>query len=240
MNRENKDYFIRGFRNGLPIGAGYFAVSFTLGIVMRNAGLTPIEGMVMSLLNNTSAGQVAGTEIIAENGSYFEIALSQLIINLRYLLMSAALAPAVTSKMKTLPRLFVSFDITDEVFALLIMQKRPLSEFFSFGVALASIPFWAAGTFLGILFGNILPADVTSALSVALYAMFIAVIIPPAKKNLKLLILIVISMLISYLFTLIPYLKEISQGMKIIVLTVLISTVAALVIPLKEEGRDAT
>lgn len=229
----------RGFIEGLPIGAGYFAVSFTLGIIMRNAGLTPFQGMLMSLLNNTSAGQAAGTGIIAADGSYTEVAISQLVINLRYLLMSAALAPHVTSAMKTVPRLLMSFDITDEVFALLIMQRRPLSEYFAYGVALASIPFWAAGTYLGIIFGNILPPDVTSALSVALYAMFIAVIIPPAKKNRLLFILIVISMLLSFLVTALPVISAISEGMRIIILTVLISLAAALIFPVKEERDEA-
>lgn len=238
MATTNRENFINGLRNGLPIGAGYFAVSFTLGIIMRNAGLTPLQGIVMSLLNNTSAGQAAGTSIIAQDGSYLEIAISQLVINLRYLLMSAALAPAVTSAMKTLPRLLVSFDITDEVFALLVMQRRPLSQYYAYGVACASIPFWAAGTGLGIVFGNILPADITSALSVALYAMFIAVIIPPAKKSLRLLVLIVISMLTSYVSTIVSVISAWSDGMKIIVLTVVISALAAFFMPI-EEASDA-
>lgn len=224
---------------GLPIGAGYFAVSFTLGIIMRNAGLTPFQGMLMSLLNNTSAGQAAGTGIIAADGSYLEIAISQLVINLRYLLMSAALAPAVTSAMKTGPRLLMSFDITDEVFALLIMQRRPLSQYFAYGVAMASIPFWALGTFLGIVFGNILPPDVTSALSVALYAMFIAVIIPPARKNHLLFGLIGVSMLLSFAASVLPVISALSDGMRIIILTVIISAAAALLFPVKEEEGEA-
>lgn len=232
-----KDY-LRGVKSGLPIGAGYFAVSFTLGILMQSAGISVFQGILMSLTNNTSAGQAAGTQIIMEGGSYAEIAISQLVINLRYFLMSAALAPVVTTTMKTIPRLLISFEVTDEVFALLVSQKRPLSQFFAYGVFSVTIPGWAAGTGLGILFGNILPPDVVNALSVALYAMFIAVIIPPAKENRVLRIVIPVSMAVSFLASVLPLTSALSSGMRIIILTVLLSALFALVAPVKE-AEDA-
>lgn len=235
MGRKNQ--YLRGVRSGLPIAAGYFAVSFTLGIVMQSAGITALQGVIMSLTNNTSAGEAAAVSIIRDGGSYGEIALSQLVINLRYFLMSAALAPVVTTSMKTLPRLIISFDVTDEVFALLVSQKPPLPEFFAYGVSSVTIPAWAAGTGLGILFGNILPSDVVNALSVALYAMFIAVIIPPCKENRVLRAVIPSSMALSWLFSVLPLTSSISSGMRIIILTVLISAFFAMIAPLKEDGE---
>ena len=235
MREGNNKYFILGLRGGLPIGIGYFAVSFTLGIVMQNAGLTAFEGALMSLLNNTSAGEAAGTVIIGNNGSYLELAMSQLIINLRYLLMSAALILHIDKNLSLKHRLLMSLDITDEVFALSIMQPHPLSPFFSYGVMCSTIPFWAAGTALGIMFGNILPATIVKALSVALYAMFVAVVIPPCKKNKKLIVVVVSSMALSYAFSKLPYISTLSEGNRIIILTFILGLLFALIFPHEEE-----
>ena len=222
-------------RNGLPIAAGYFAVSFSLGIVMRNAGLTPLDGLIMSLLNNTSAGEAAAVGIIAANGSYLEMAASQLVINIRYFLMSAALTVCLDPDLSLAKRMIIGFDVTDEIFALLVNQKRPLSEYFAYGIAVVTIPCWAAGTTLGIIFGDILPSSIVNALSIALYAMFIAVILPPCKKNRRLLLLVLVSMALSFIFSLESIAAFISEGMKIIILTLLLSSIAALVWPVREE-----
>ena len=235
MPNDNRNYFISGLRGGLPIGIGYFAVSFTLGIVMQNAGLTAFEGALMSLLNNTSAGEAAGTVIIGNNGSYLELAMSQLIINLRYLLMSAALILHIDKNLSLKHRLLMSLDITDEVFALSITQPHPLSPFFSYGVMCSTIPFWAAGTALGIMFGNILPAAVVKALSVALYAMFVAVVIPPCKKDKKLILVVASSMVLSFAFAKLPYLSKLSEGNRIIILTIILGVIFALAFPHAEE-----
>lgn len=230
-----KKEFFRGIRNGLPVSAGYFAVSFSLGILMRNAGLDPLEGLVMSLVNNTSAGEAAAVGIIASGGSYLEMAVNQLVINLRYFLMSAALTVHLSKELPLSRRLVVGFDVTDEIFACLISQKKPVSEFFAYGLAVITIPGWAAGTVLGIIFGDILPPTVVSALSVALYAMFTAVIIPPARKDRRLALLVVVSMLASLVFKLDPLSRFISEGMKIIILTLVLSAAAALIWPVEEE-----
>lgn len=235
MSKDNKNYFISGLKGGLPIGIGYFAVSFTLGIVMQNAGLTAFEGALMSLLNNTSAGEAAGTVIIGNNGSYIELAMSQLIINLRYLLMSAALILHVDKNLSLKHRLLMSLDITDEVFALSITQSHPLSPFFSYGVMCSTIPFWAAGTALGIMFGNILPAAIVKALSIALYAMFVAVVIPPCKSDKKLIIVVCVSMVLSFLFANLPYVSKLSEGNRIIILTIILGGIFAFVFPHNEE-----
>lgn len=235
MSKDNKNYFISGLKGGLPIGIGYFAVSFTLGIVMQNAGLTAFEGALMSLLNNTSAGEAAGTVIIGNNGSYIELAMSQLIINLRYLLMSAALILHVDKNLSLKHRLLMSLDITDEVFALSITQSHPLSPFFSYGVMCSTIPFWAAGTALGIMFGNILPAAIVKALSIALYAMFVAVVIPPCKSDKKLIFVVCVSMVLSFLFANLPYVSKLSEGNRIIILTIILGGIFAFVFPHNEE-----
>ena len=232
---EKVHNFQRGMRNGLPIAAGYFAVSFSLGIVMRNAGLTPLDGLIMSLLNNTSAGEAAAVGIIAANGSYLEMAASQLVINIRYFLMSAALTVCLDADLSLTKRMIIGFDVTDEIFALLVNQKRPLSEYFAYGIAVVTIPCWAAGTTLGIIFGDILPSSIVNALSIALYAMFIAVILPPCKKNRRLLLLVLVSMALSFIFSLESIAAFISEGMKIIILTLLLSSIAALVWPVREE-----
>jgi len=230
--------FKRGLKGGLPIGIGYFAVSFTIGILMRNACFTPFQGFLFSIINNTSAGEVAGISIIQAGGSYLEIAISQLVINARYLLMSAALIPAIDPTLGSIPRFLIANDIADETFALNIMQKRPLDPHFAYGVAISTMPLWAMGAALGIIFGNILPERVVSALSVALYAMFVAVIIPPAKKNRFLFPVIIISMASSYLFSIIPYLSSISEGFRVIILTLVISAIVAVIKPVKEKSNE--
>ncbi len=227
--------FRRGFKGGLPIGVGYFAVSFTVGILMRNAGFSPFQGFLLSLINNTSAGEVAGISIIKAGGSYLEIAISQLVINARYFLMSAALIPMFEPTLGSIPRFLIANDVTDETFALNVMQKKPLSPYFAYGVAASTIPLWATGAALGIVFGNILPSRIVSALSVALYAMFVAVIIPPAKKNRFLFPVIVVSMALSYLFSVLPYLSALSEGIRVIILTLVISAIVAFIKPIKED-----
>lgn len=238
--RENRNrwQFGRGARAGLPIGIGYFAVSFSLGIIMRNAGLKPVEGLLMSLLNNTSAGEAAGVSVIANGGSLAELALGQLVINARYLLMGAALTVAFSPSLGVGHRLLVSMDITDETFAVTSAQERPVSPWFSYGMAASTIPMWAAGTTLGIIFGNILPADTVNALSVALYAMFVAVVAPPARRNAKIFAIVLVSMAASFVFATAPVLREISEGMRTIILTIAIAGAAAFIWPIHEEAED--
>ena len=229
MESRNLKELARGMAGGLPIALGYAAVSFSLGILMRNAGLDPVHGLIMSLLNNTSAGEAAALGIIASGGGYIELALSQLVINLRYALMAAALSLHLSSSLSLPRRALVGFDITDEVFALLVSQSRPVSEFYAYGIALVTIPCWAAGSALGIIFGDILPSSLVSALSVALYAMFVAVVIPPARRQWRILVLVIVSMAASWLVD-----SVMTSGVKTIVLTVAISALAALVWPVEE------
>ncbi|MDY5972857.1 MAG: AzlC family ABC transporter permease [Butyricicoccus sp.] len=230
------EWYRRGLRDGIPIGLGYLAVSFTLGIAARSDGLTAVQATVMSLLNLTSAGQFAGLTVIAAGASYLEMAASQLIINLRYLLMSCALSQKIAPETPMWQRLALGYTITDEIFGISVGAADRLNPFYSFGAVSVAAPGWALGTCLGVILGNVLPARIVSALSVALYAMFLAVILPPARRSRVLAGVVVLSMAASLLFSRLPVLSAVSSGMKIIVLTVLIAGGAALLFPVKEEA----
>ena len=239
MKRENTLAFQQGIRDGIPIALGYAAVSFALGIAARNHGLSWIEATVMSLMNNTSAGEFAALDQIRINAPLIEIALTQLIINLRYLLMSCALSQKLSSNISIGHRMLVGFDVTDEIFGISIAYPGKLNPFYSYGAMLVSIPCWAAGTCFGVLLGNILPDSIVSALSVALYGMFIAIVIPPARESKVLAGVVLISMAASILFDWLPMPSWMSGGMKIIVLTVVISLGAAILFPVKEDEAHA-
>ncbi len=231
--------FLSGMKSGLPIGFGYFAVSFSLGIAARNAGLTALEGFFASLFTNASAGEYAVFLLIGSAAPYYEVALITLITNARYLLMGAALSQRLSPNTPTLHRLIIGFDITDEIFGINIAYPYPLNPYYTYGAMLTSMPFWALGTALGIITGNLLPLNVVSALSVALYGMFIAIIIPPAKNNKVLALVVLVSFGMSLIFAFAPFLKELSEGNRTIILTVVISAAAALFFPVKEEEKDA-
>ena len=227
--------FRRGLKDGIPIGLGYLAVSFSFGIMALKSGLTVFQAVLMSLLNLTSAGQFASLSIISACGGYLELALSQLIINLRYCLMSCSLSQKIDPEAPFYHRFFVSYGNTDEVFALSSAVKGYVSPVYSYGVILVAVFGWTSGTFLGAVAGSILPVRILSALGVALYAMFIAIIIPPAKESKTLRVLILTAMAVSALFAYAPAVKEISNGIRVILLTVAIAGAAAWLAPVKEE-----
>lgn len=227
-------YFKKGVKDGIPIFLGYLAVSFTFGIAAKNAGLSALEAVLMSATNLTSAGQFAALDIVAGALSYVEMAFTQLIINLRYCLMSSALSQKISQKMPFWHRFIMSFGVTDEIFGLSVNVKGKISPFYSYGIMSVAIPGWTFGTLLGIISGSLLPARVISALSVALYGMFIAVIIPPSRKSKIIAGIVIISMTLSFAFTKLPLLKEISSGFRIIILTIAIAGVAAYLFPVKD------
>jgi len=235
---NNITYWKNGVKDGIPIFLGYFAVSFTFGIMAKNAGLTPFEAVFMSLTNLTSAGQFAGLGLIGASATYLEMAVTQLIINLRYCLMSFSLSQKLDIKTSLSQRLLVAFGITDEIYGVSVCKSGKLNPFYNYGLMSIAIPGWTLGTFCGIILGGLLPERIISALSIALYSMFIAIIIPPAKRNKLLAKIILVSMLMSYLFTKIPLLSQISPGFKIIILTVLIAGAAALLFPIKEVANE--
>lgn len=230
---------IRGMRDGIPIGLGYFAVSFSLGIAMRNVGMTPIQGFVMSLLNNASAGEYAGIAAIRANAPYWELAILMVIANARYVLMSTALSQHLSPDLSIGHRMLIGFDITDEIFGIGVAYPKPLAPSYMYGAFSTTIPLWATGTALGIFAGNLLPANIVTALSAAIYGMFLAVVIPPCKKNKAILAVIMASFAISTLFAVLPLLSGISESLRIILLTVIISAAAAIIRPVDtEEGKD--
>lgn len=197
-----------------------------------------MEAVLMSATNLTSAGQFAALNIIANGSTYFEMAVTQLIINLRYCLMSSALSQKLSSKIPYWHRFVMSFGVTDEIFGVSISVEDKLSPFYSYGLMTAAIPGWTFGTFLGIMSGSLLPEGVISALSVALYGMFIAVIIPPARKSKIVAGIVIISMILSLAFAKLSILKNITSGFRIIILTVIIAGIAAFLFPIEEKPKE--
>lgn len=236
----NFSIFKQGVKNGIPIFLGYVAVSFTFGIAAKDAGISSWQAVLMSATNLTSAGQFAALNIIAGRLSYMEMALTQLVINLRYCLMSSSLSQRFSEKMRPIHRYLIAFGNTDEIFGVSSSyEKHDIPPAYCYGLIAAAFPGWVLGTALGVISGSLLPASILSALSVALYGMFIAIIVPPAKKSRTLLYIIVISMTASLMFSLLPILSQISAGFRIILLTVIIAGIAALVAPISAEGDDA-
>lgn len=227
-----------GLKDGIPICLGYFAVSFTFGIMADGAGLTPLQAVLMSLTNLTSAGQFAGLGIIAAGAPYVEMAMTQFIINLRYCLMSCSLSQKLDGETPFFHRYLMGYGVTDEIFGVSVCKPGKLSPFYSYGLITVAVPGWTLGTLAGTVSGDFLPARALSALNVALYGMFLAVIIPPARKNKVLSIVILLSMAASLVFTMIPVLNTVSPGFKIIILTLLIAGAAAYLFPV-EEGKEA-
>lgn len=232
--------FLRGVRDGVPIGLGYFAVAFSLGITAKNAGLTTLQGFLASFLNHASAGEYALFSLISANAAYWEVALVIFITNARYLLMSASLSQKFSPDTPFAHRLGVGFGITDEIFGLGIARRGWLEPLYLYGAFLFAVLCWASGTALGIVAGNILPVRAVSALSVAIYGMFLAVIIPPARENRTVCALVAVSFAASWLFSVLPAVQGISSGLKTILLTVSIAAAAALLFPVREEGGGAT
>ena len=227
--------FKEGLKAGIPIGLGYFAVSFSLGIVAANAGITPFQGFLTSLLVNASAGESAAFTAIKDNISYLGMIMITLVSNMRYILMSFALAQKIHPETKMIHRLLLGFFLTDEYFALAISQDEYCDPFYSYGAISFAAPCWALGTAFGILMGQTLPFKIVSALSVALYGMFLAIIIPPAKKQKTIAVLIVISFLSSYLLS---EFTPLSESAVTIILTIVISSLGAILWPVKGEIRE--
>ena len=225
--------FHKGLKDGIPIGAGYFAVAFSLGIVASNAGLSAFQGFLTSFLVNASAGENAAFVAISEGVPYLQMILISIVSNIRYVLMSFALSQKIAPGTKAIHRLLLGFYLTDEYFALAVSKDGYCDPFYSYGAISFAAPCWAVGTAAGIIMGNVLPARLVNALSVALYGMFLAIIIPEAKKQKKIAILIVISFLSSYLLS---YFTRLSSSTITILLTIVISSLGALLWPVKGEA----
>ncbi|MBQ7118704.1 MAG: AzlC family ABC transporter permease [Oscillospiraceae bacterium] len=235
---KNISVFLAGCRDGIPIGFGYLAVSFSLGIAAKNAGLTALEGFFASLFCVASAGEYVGFTMIAASASFFETAIATLVTNARYLLMGCALSQKMSPTLPLYHRMGVGFGVTDEIFGISVSRSGELNPYYNYGAMATSIPPWAIGTLLGILAGNLLPESVVSAFSVALYGMFIAVIIPAAKKDKVIAGLIIASFALSFAASELPVVSSLSEGTRTIILTVLISSFAAIVFPKDFEVKE--
>lgn len=230
--------FRNGMKDGTPIAMGYFAVAFTLGIAARNAGLTALQALVASITNNASAGEYAAFALIAAGAGYLEVAVMTLVANARYLLMSCALSQKLAADTSLGHRMLVAYDITDEIFGISVARPGKLNPWYTYGAMAVAIPGWGLGTCLGVVMGDVLPLRVVSALSVGLYGMFLAIIIPPARKSRVIAGLVAVSFAASFLCSRWSALAAVSSGVKTIVLTVAIALAAAILFPVEEADGD--
>ena len=236
---SNQTCFRRGVRDGMPIALGYFAVAFTLGIAAKNAGFSAVQAMVESLTNNASAGEYAVFSLVSAGAGYWEVAVMTLVANARYLLMSCALSQKLAPDTPLIHRMLVAYDVTDEVFGVSIAFPGRLNPWYTYGAMAAAIPGWGLGTFFGVVVGNVLPLRLVSALSVGLYGMFLAIIVPPARQNKVVLGLVLLSFAASFLASNWALLAGVSSGVRTIVLTVAISLGAAVLFPVKDGEQEA-
>lgn len=227
-----------GIQDGIPIGLGYLAVAFSLGIAAKNAGLDAFQSFLASFLCNASAGEYAGFTSIAANAAYLEIAIITLVANARYLLMSCAMSQRLAPKLSLGHRLIMGYYLTDELFGIAIARPGYLNPYYTYGAVLVAAPCWAFGTALGTIAGNLLPLRLVSAFSVALYGMFLAVIMPPARQNKVVAGIIIICFIVSYAVSVLPATSGLSDGTRTIILTVAISALAAVLFPIPTTEKE--
>lgn len=234
LANSQRDVFFEGLHDGIPIALGYFVVSFTLGIAARNAGLDPFQGFLASFFNNASAGEYAAFTVIAGDAPYLEMVIITLIANARYMLMSCVVSQKCSSDTPLLHRILVGFDITDEIFGITIARKGPLNPYYNYGAMSVALPGWSVGTALGVIAGNLLPPQAVSALSVALFGMFLWVIIPTARDNRVVGLLVLASFLMSFACAHLPAIKDLTAGTRTILLTLLLAGIGAIFFPIPD------
>ena len=248
----NRKLFAKGFRHGIPIGLGYLSVAFTFGMKAVTDGLSPLEALLVSMTNVTRAhtnskrmpnvpggGQFAGLPLILAQASYLEVALTQLIINLRYALMSLSISQKMDSDMNTPRRLFFSFMNTDEIFAVASSQPGKVSHWYLYGLMTAPYLGWSVGTILGAVAGTLLPVFLRNALGIAIFGMFLAIILPPARKEKPVRIVVLMAIAMSLCFRYVPMLSQVSSGFVIIICAIAASALGAWLFPVREEETKA-
>lgn len=231
--------FTQGIRDGRAIGIGYLSVSFTFGIAAVASGLDWWQAFVVSFMNITSAGQFAGITIMAAAGSYIEMAVSQFIINLRYALMSISLSQKVDRDFTARKKMILGFAVTDEIFAVSMSRKGEVSSSYFAGLTVLPLLGWNLGTLAGAVMGDVLPENVTAALGLAIYGMFIAIVVPVAKKNRHVLMITILAIFLSFCLYYLPGLNRISSGFSIIICAVAASAVGAWLFPVEEEENES-
>ena len=235
MKSLENNSFICGLKDGIPIGVGYLSVSFAFGIFATGAGLSILEALLVSLFNVTSAGQLAAVPIIVSLGSYLELALTQLVINLRYSLMSVSLSQRLGESVRLRDRFLIAFLNTDEVFAVSSARGCLLGRRYFFGIMLVPYLGWSLGTLLGAIAGNVLPEIVIASLGIAIYAMFIAIVVPVARSERNVLFVVLASILLSSAFYYLPIINQIPRGFVIVISAVSVSALFSFIAPVKEE-----
>lgn len=235
MNETNT--FKKGLKDGIPVCIGYFSVAFAFGIFAIENGLSVWQAVTISLTNLTSAGQLAGVPIITGGGSLMEIALSQLVINSRYSLMSVSLAQKLSPEVGLKDKLLIAYGNTDEIFAVSIAQKGEVGKTYMWGLILLPVIGWTGGTFFGGVAGNILPPMVTAALGLAIYGMFTAIVVPVAKKEKATALCVLLSIALSCIFRYVPLLNQIPSGFTVIICAVISSVIFAIIAPIKTEAE---
>ena len=233
--KQEENNFLKGVRDGIPICLGYLSVSFAFGIFSVACGLTPFEALLISMTNVTSAGQLAAVPIFL-GGTIPELVISQLVINLRYALMSTSLSQKLGGSVRLMDRFLISFVNTDEVFAVASSQPGTVGRRYLYGLILTPYIGWSSGTIIGAAAGSILPAVVTAALGVAIYGMFVAIVLPPAKKDRAVAVCAVIAAVLSCLFRYIPALHAVPDGFVVIICAVIAGTIMAVVAPIPADG----
>ncbi|MDE6784517.1 MAG: AzlC family ABC transporter permease [Ruminococcus sp.] len=228
--------FSRGMTHGIPIALGYLSVSFGFGITAAASGLSVFEASAISATNLTSAGQAAGIDVIAAGGTILEMILLQLTINIRYSLMALSLSQKLDKRFTASHRLVASYGITDEIFAVCSAQKGMLSPAYMYGMILIAAAGWVMGTFLGASAGQLLPESVSSALGIVLYGMFLAIIVPPSRKNRNILCVVIAAAVLSLLFRYV--LTAVSSGFAVIICAVSAAVLGALIFPVKDEAEQ--
>ena len=234
-NTQIQNSFKKGLKDGLPIGLGYFSVSITFDMMAVSAGIPVWAAVLISMTNLTSAGQFAGLSIIAGAGSLVEMAMTQLVINARYSLMSLTLSQKMEKRFSIPKRLIAAFSNTDEIFAVAVNQGKEIGAKYYSGLSIIPYAGWTLGTLFGAVAGGFLPPVVNDALGLAIYAMFIAIIIPPAKKSAPIRLVIFAAVILSCLFYFVPFLKNVSSGFSIIICAVAASIIAAIVNPVNDD-----
>ena len=238
MNQQEKSLFKKGFKLGIPIGIGYFSVSFAFGMMAVASGLSPLMALCISMTNVTSAGQFAGIQVMAAGGSYIEMALTMLMINARYFLMSLSLSQKVSKRLSTIQRAFMSFIVTDEVFAVASVESGEIKGWYWVGLGLMPYLGWSSGTLAGAIISGVLPSSLQDALGIALYGMFIAIIIPAAKHSKAIVMTILLSVGVSCLLYYMPLFSQISSGFAVIIVTLVAAGIMAYVAPIEEETQE--
>ena len=230
---KGRNKFLIGISDGLPIGLGYLAVSFAFGIFAAEGGIKPLIATLLSFTNVTSAGQFAGVKLIFTHAPWFEIAVTVLLINLRYSLMSLSLSQRLRPDISLAGRMLIGFGVTDEIYAVAILKEQELSLVYMLGLMTLPITGWTAGTLTGSIAGYILPLSWRSALGIALYAMFVAIIMPPARSSRPVLMVVAFAAVLSVVFEFVPIISQIPLGWRIIICTITASAAGALLAPIQ-------